>query len=70
LPRPGVLIISAILAAIVVGELIETPNVKEGGAVRAFWFIIVFMVSKVAIEFCLNRWEKKRDRKRTEKHEA
>jgi hypothetical protein len=61
LPRPGVLILSFILAVVVVGGLVPTPNNLGGGAAIMVLIIFVAVIFKAAIEHFLNRKQNKSD---------
>lgn len=69
--KSGVLLFSVVLAALVV-SIVPTPNVEGGGAAMMFGIILLTVVFKVIIEFCLGKWQKRRDekQKRKESHVA
>jgi hypothetical protein len=59
--RSGVLLVSVILAAIVASLLFETPNVVGGGAAKMVTTIVLMVAFKVALEFVLTRWQKRKE---------
>jgi hypothetical protein len=59
--RPGVLVVSIILAAIV-GYLVPTPNNTNGGTAKMILLIFLMVIFKAVIEFVLGRFRKKTDK--------
>jgi hypothetical protein len=64
--KSWVLLLSVILAGIVVNLCLKTPNVTGGGAGMMIGILVLAIIFKVAIEFALTKWLKRREEKRLE----
>jgi len=65
--KTGVLFVSLLLGFASAHALFETPNMVGGGEAKMIVGLVLMIAWKVVIEFFLNRWQKRRDRKRDEK---
>jgi uncharacterized membrane protein YcjF (UPF0283 family) len=67
LPKAGVLLVSVILSGILINAAFKTPNVVGGGEAKLVAILILAVLLKVAIEFFLTKWQKRRDSRRGNK---
>jgi len=61
-----VLFVSLILGFVAAHALFETPNVIGGGAAKMIVGLFFMVLFKATIEFCLRKWQDKRDAKRND----
>ena len=59
--KSGLLLVSLLLGFATAHALFETPNVAGGGEAKMIVGLVFMIVWKVAIEFCLSRWQKRRE---------
>jgi hypothetical protein len=62
MPKPVIFIVSAILAAVIVGVLLPAPNIAGAGTAMMCLMIFLTVAFKVIIEFVLRRRGKKHDK--------
>ena len=65
--KTGVLFVSLLLGFATAHAIFETPNVVGGGEAKMVAGLVLMIVWKVAIEFFLSRWQKRRERKSDDK---
>ena len=61
------LVVSLLLGFATAHALFETPNVVGGGAAKMVAGLFLMVLFKIAIEFFLAKWRKRRDEKRDDK---
>jgi len=65
--KTAIIVVSAILGIVTAHSLFETPNVVGGGDAKMVASIFLMVLWKVVIEFCLARWQRRKDEKRDDK---
>ena len=59
----GAFVVCIVLAGIIVNLTMRTPNTVGGGDGMMFAIIILAVVLKVAFQFSISRWQKRREEK-------